>query len=688
MLKQYLVPPDVLPPAQQLFDTQQLATVDIGMIADFATAAAFLCLAAVICVYAVRSQENRLLTFVLTAFGVAVGVQRLLEAASIWYPTSDAVEVAKVVATVLTWAAVVGLVYPVVRHRNDPHPASISQRFAEISTRQSAEIHLEQIIQSMSEGVIIADSRGRLQMMNDAAGQLLHSSMDDLQRSEWYGKYRFLKPDGVTEFIPTEMPLAQAIQGNAVSNMDVIVRKPGEADAVMSGLASPIYDVAGELAGGVTIFHDVTRLRKMERDQARHYEKLEKLTTIAIQSSQILDRPEESSYRMLLNMAMNATESSYVCLVILDYQGDFVCYSSSQTPGASPETVSALHTRRVARDSVPEAMHKLLMKFGPTVEHSPHSTPITNTPVANSVSAAIVHRDEGVGWLMLANSPSSYSDDDTEILSRTLSIIGPVVAARIKLDEDEFERSAAETELRQRQQEIEHLSRTSTLGELTAGIAHELNQPLTAIANFAEASERRLAQFPQDEVKKVTSNLQRIRRLTHQSGEVIRRLKDVVRPRSGLNARTELCELIHSTVDLLFVGGDTEQGAIQESHPDGLLWVFVDPVEIQQVLVNLIQNALDATSKCHHPQISVTTSRNEHNEAVVRIIDNGIGLHDIDIDRVFDSFYTKKNEGLGIGLKICHTIIERHSGRITATNNDSGGATFRFTLPLDSHAAG
>ena len=234
----------------------------------------------------------------------------------------------------------------------------------------------------------------------------------------------------------------------------------------------------------------------------------------------------------------------------------------------------------------------------------------------------------------------------------------------------------------QRQQELTHLSRVSMLGGLSGAIAHELNQPLTAILSNANAAQRFLAQGEAGlaEVREILGDIAIEGR---RAAEIIRRLRVLMRPGVGPRNLLNLNDLLLETLGLLshelLVRHVTVNTVLEPSLPR----VNADRVQLQQVLINLITNACDAMQDIPAVQRQVSL-RTEHvlgQGARVSIVDNGPGIPIEIIDKVFESFFTTKPSGMGLGLAVCRSILVAHEGRIWAENNDGAGATFHFSLP-------
>ncbi len=252
---------------------------------------------------------------------------------------------------------------------------------------------------------------------------------------------------------------------------------------------------------------------------------------------------------------------------------------------------------------------------------------------------------------------------------------------------DVTSRKSAELEAREQRQELAHLTRVAMLGELSGALAHELNQPLTAILSNAQAAQRMLAREPIDLIE-VGEILRDIAEDDRRAGEVIQRLRAMLRKDEakllplGVNELVaEVLSFAHSDLITRNVSVTTELAA--ELPP-----VYGDRVQLQQVLLNLVLNACEAMSARQREERRLTLVAVRDGEAGVRVsvIDRGTGIPADELERVFTPFFTTKEHGLGLGLSICRSIVAAHGGRLWASNNEECGATFHLTLPLPAAA--
>jgi len=245
---------------------------------------------------------------------------------------------------------------------------------------------------------------------------------------------------------------------------------------------------------------------------------------------------------------------------------------------------------------------------------------------------------------------------------------------------DLTERRENEARLQELQAEVVHISRLTAMGEMASALAHELNQPLSAIANYLNGARKLIGRGPASEAK-VSEAVEKAAGQAVRAGDIIRRLRDFLARGEGERSVESLAKLVHEACNLALVGAKESNVDVAYSMDPHLDRVIVDRVQIQQVIVNLVRNALDAMQEQGGGHLDVATTIAD-GAATVNIADTGPGVDAQAAARLFQPFVTTKANGMGVGLSICRTIVESHGGRIWTEPNPAGGAVFRFTVPL------
>lgn len=352
------------------------------------------------------------------------------------------------------------------------------------------------------------------------------------------------------------------------------------------------------------------------------------------------------------------------------------------------------HYETVAIDTADDALNKsaiprledVLHCDNPTV-HAPliceHVITLSHypTPEAWTQGSCLCIRVEVEGtvygmlnFVSLEPRAIPHTETDQEILK----LMGQWLAV-------EIERQRIEAGARQRQAELAHAGRVSAMGEMTTMLAHEINQPLAAIVNYAQGSIRWLStgEMSRDELLLA---FERIAAQGHRSAEIIRRLRDFLRKSQPLRAPVDINHAVREAVELAGLEARRKHVTLRFEPGAGLPHVFADVIQIEQVVLILIHNAIEAMdpAECTRREVCVRTARAPDNGVAVSVHDTGPGLPAKDIERIFEAFYSTKPAGMGMGLSISRSIVEAHGGRLEALPSPDG-AVFRFILPpIDS----
>lgn len=246
---------------------------------------------------------------------------------------------------------------------------------------------------------------------------------------------------------------------------------------------------------------------------------------------------------------------------------------------------------------------------------------------------------------------------------------------------DITERKHAEEELQKTQAELAHIARVTTMGELTSSIAHEVNQPLAAIVTSGNACLRWLSNDPPN-VDEARQTVMRIVNDGHRASEVVGRIRAFFKKTTPQRVKVNINQLIDDVIAMVPSELKRNRVQVRTELADDLPVVAGDQVQLQQVLLNLVINAIEAMSTVNGPRELLIKSRPyEFGSVLVAVQDSGGGFDEKSAAKLFDAFFTTKPQGLGMGLSISRTAIEAYGGRLWATTNDDGGATFQFTLP-------
>ena len=281
-----------------------------------------------------------------------------------------------------------------------------------------------------------------------------------------------------------------------------------------------------------------------------------------------------------------------------------------------------------------------------------------------------------VGGLVFSTGDAQRSRSDEVLLMQQLHLLGEVFANALS-------RKQGELETQRLRQELTHIGRVSAMGELSASLAHELNQPLTAILSNAQAAQDLLALdvIDLDAMREILSDIVADDK---RAAAVIRRLRTLLRKGDLEFVPLDVNEIVGEVAWLVKNDALIRNVSITLDLASDLPGVLGDRVQLQQVVLNLVLNGLEALRPpwAGARALVIRTARDGATTVAVAVQDSGTGIDEKDTDRIFQPFYTTKAEGLGMGLAIARTIVDAHGGRLVATNNEHGGATVHFTLPM------
>jgi len=369
---------------------------------------------------------------------------------------------------------------------------------------------------------------------------------------------------------------------------------------------------------------------------------------------------------------------------LLDPQGNQIGWMTSMTDITEPkrirEALTAAHERFM---TVLEGLDDAISVTADTTEGL--ELLFANRTYRRLFGAQTNGHDE-----LLAGRRGRYTDESVEIFSssvqRWFEVQHRMLAwtdgrrVRLQVARDITERRQHEETSRIQQEKIQLTSRLTTMGEMASSLAHELNQPLTAIANYSMGAVA-MVKSGHAKMEQLLPALEKAAAQAQRAGKIISRIRDFVKRSEPRRQAVQIQTIVDNAISLAEIHARKRQVVISQQVPDLLPHVFADPILIEQVLLNLLKNGLESMDQSSVETLLVSVTL--HNAQIeVAVSDRGHGL--TDPERLFEPFFSTKSEGLGMGLNICRTIIESHHGRLWAVSNPEGGTTFRFTLPCVS----
>jgi PAS domain S-box-containing protein len=486
---------------------------------------------------------------------------------------------------------------------------------------ESEDDYLEQVYHSIGQSIIILDPDQNILFANLATEKISGYSSNELKGKKCYQVFH----DPKATSPPESCPLQKVLSTGKVETMEMEVEI---ANGTFLISCTPVFDHNSKLKRIVHISTDITDKKKAEEAL----------------------RESEEKYR---NIYENAIEGFFQSTP----EGRFISVNpafASMLGYASPEELISNITDIVKQyysDPEDRRQYQQILQKNGTVEN---------------FEFRAKRKDGSQIWV--SNSTRAYFDPT----GKAIRYEGIVL--------DITERKQLEMDAQQHREELAHLVRVATMGELSAAMAHELNQPLTAILSNAQAAQRFLASDTPD-LDEVRDILADIVVEDKRAGEIIHRLGLLMKKEKVQPEPLNINKVIRDAIDLVY---SDMLISISMDLNEELPPVKVDRIQLQQVILNFILNASEAM-KDRDPesrQLGIITRKDESDTIVVSVRDSGKGVDKEDFEKIFEPFYTTKSGGLGMGLPINKRIIEAHDGRLWAENNPDGGAIFSFTLPI------
>ncbi|MCA9140515.1 MAG: PAS domain S-box protein [Planctomycetales bacterium] len=517
----------------------------------------------------------------------------------------------------------------------------INERLARREARARA------IIEAIAEGVAVASKDGCLEVFNRAATQIVGVGLVETDQDQWSSIYGLYLPDGKTPCPTERLPLVRAIKGEHVEAIPLVVQHPEDERPVhLSVTASPLYDDDGVIDGGVAIFQDVTERVISERLLCEARNQLE----LRIKELKASEQKYQDLYENAPDMYLTVDATSGKILECNQTLANTTGFDKSEIVGSS---IYLLHDPSCI-DQITEAFESF--------------------------------RERGV----FPNSDFTLIGKDNRRIEVSLNVSAvldkhnKVVRARcVWRDITKWKR--AEEALSRHREELAHLTRVHTAGEMATGLAHELNQPLNAIVNYSRGFLRR-ASIGSTVTAELRGAAEEMIRESERASSIIEGLRRLVAKQTPDHATTDLNQVIQDAITMCR-GEAQRQGVVIERHfALDLPEIPVDAVQIKQVVICLILNALESLgdTAANYRRVIVTTKRNSENTILIDVEDNGKGITAEESEKVFEAFYSTKSNGMGMGLAISRSIIENHGGRIWNHQKPLPGTSFCISLPVTS----
>lgn len=520
---------------------------------------------------------------------------------------------------------------------------------------------LQAVLDGTTDVIFVKDAAGKYLFINRIGAQLVGKSMDEI-----------VGQDDSSLFEPSVAANIRAIDQRVMAEgTPITYEQPGPllaADHTFLLTKSPYRNAAGELLGVIGIARDISpqkRAAEVLADSARRFSTLANNSPTGIYEA---DADGASIY--VNNMCCELFEASREQL--LRQEGWNVIH-----PDDLPWVVERWQRFMASSDSSYQVEFRFLFP-GERIKH----IVATALPLHDELGTKTGYIGNIIDVTEQRRAQRALELANQELEGRVHERTSELVSANELLRHEMTERLRTEERLREQQSQLAHALRVRTLGEMAAELAHEVNQPLSAISNYVHGSRQRLESGLLS-MQEIGSTLDFIARESQRAADVIRRAKRFASTQQPSRAPLNLHKLIHEALEMLAYKVREQQISVVLDFAEQLPPAAGDELQVQQVVVNLLRNAMEAIGVAQSPQrlIQIATRQDGAN-VEFSVEDSGQGLQSGPPERIFESFYTTKPEGLGLGLPISRTIIEAHGGRLWADMPCATGARFRFTLPV------
>jgi len=500
----------------------------------------------------------------------------------------------------------------------------LARALEENSRLQADKFYLASIVESSHDAIIGIDLNGIVTAWNAAAERVFGYRSDEVMGHPLAMLIPPSRRDSDAETIQ------RVARGETLTHYRTQRLRKDGAVLDVSLTLSPIRDASGAIIGASKIVDDVTEQMLNERLMRRLEAHRDYLADLV-----------ESSNDAIIAGTLDGRIASWNKAAERMFG-----FAAREVVGLSLSVLSAPDGREET-----EEIFQQLMKTGDAVHYETDLVRKDGTPMLAAVAASLVRNREG------------------EV--RGLSAIM----------RDVTEERAAEERHKAVQAELIHLSRWNTMGMMASTLAHELNQPLTAAVNYVRAA-RRLMDAEGADMKRIGEFLDKAVDETKLAGGIIRSLRDFIDKRETQRALEDMNHVVEEAISL---SGAMASDSVVDVETDlalSLPPIVMDKIQVEQVLLNLIRNAMDAIGDQDAKKLAVQTAPGEPGFIVISVLDNGPGIASEIAGQLFQPFITTKEKGMGVGLTICQSIIEGHGGRIWAEENKPAGTVFRFQLPV------
>ena len=528
---------------------------------------------------------------------------------------------------------------------------------------------LASILDNMDEGVVAADRNETFLVFNPAAQRMFGREPIESRSEKWSSDYGLYLPDKVTPFPAEQLPLRRAIRGEQMDGVEMFVqhdKAPNGLWIVISG--RPLKDATGRTVGGIVVCRDITAQRDEEAFRAGQARILEMIAA---------NKPLGEILGSLVLLIEAQSREVFCSVLLLSNDGNHIRHGAA--PNLPAHYVKAVDGNPIGpkHGSCGTAMYRGQPVIVTDIFADPLWEDYRDLAAASGLRACwstpiMSGRGKVLGsFAMYYREPQTPTGDEARLTDVATHIAGLAI-----------EHQAAVEALYRSQAELARAAQITNMRELAASIGQEVNQTLAAIVNNADNCLQSLDEH-ESETAPIREALTNIATDGRRTIEVIARVRALAKSSAPQKAPFNLGELTRDVLSLIGEEARRKNIVLQVESADDSISVVGDRVQLQQALLNLAMNGMEAMNgiKDRRLELTIKIDRVDEEQVMVLVTDRGTGIKPQEIDRVFKAFHTTKNTNLGMGLAISRSIIEAHGGRLWAEPNIGPGTTFKFTLP-------
>ncbi len=477
--------------------------------------------------------------------------------------------------------------------------------------------------ESVLTGLRATDMKGRIIYVNRAFCQLTGYSEEELLGIE--EPFPYWPEDEIEQ---QRQHLIQSLSGEAPADgFELRIRRKDGSYGYSRLMVSPLVDAAGEQTGWMAAMSDITESKRIQAELGAAHERF-----VAV-----LDGLDTAVF-------------------VADVQSDAILYANRA------------FLADFGLDAIGRTTHSLALPQPELGDYPVDPRRLTAAQLPRELFDGELQHPISARWFHVRERATRWVD-------------GRVV--RMAVATDITDRKTVEELNRQQEERLQRTSRLITMGEMASTLAHELNQPLSAIANYSSGCVNRL-QSGRYKPEELLVAMQKAAHQADRAGKIIRRIRDFVRKSEPQRGAVRLSDIVEDALGFAEIDARKHGARIDNRITPDLPPIFADRIMIEQVVLNLVKNGIESMKDSEEDRRVLTvTARVVEHTIEVSVLDHGHGISAEDREKLFNAFYTTKSDGMGMGLNICRSIIEFHNGRLWVDNNPEGGSIFRFTLPTE-----